>query len=241
MAHRPLAGELALGKGAGPSGLRRRPRRRRAAARAARAHRSRGGLALRGDRRQRRPAELRPRLGGRSDRRHPRLPARTPGLGGVDRAGRRRAAVDRRARCAGARRALARAGRAGRDPQRRAAPRLAPAWSWPARACRPTCCPRSTPIWCRSASPIRSRSGSRWSAADEADLLATLRWGHEWDIAAAALIAQEAGAIVTDARGRPLRYNSTKGEAFGVLATSPGIHAAAIERLRSRAEFAIIR
>lgn len=78
-------------------------------------------------------------------------------------------------------------------------------------------------------------------AADEADLLAALRWGNEWDIAAAALIAQEAGAVVTDARGWPLRYNSTKGEAFGVLATSPGIHQAAIERLRSRAETAIVR
>lgn len=77
--------------------------------------------------------------------------------------------------------------------------------------------------------------------ADEADLLAALRWGHEWDIAAAALIAQEAGALVTDARGHPLRYNSTKGEAFGVLAASPGIHEAAIERLRSRAAVAIVR
>lgn len=78
-------------------------------------------------------------------------------------------------------------------------------------------------------------------AAGEADLLAALRWGHEWDIAAAALIAQEAGAVVTDARGQPLRYNSTRGEAFGVLATVPGIHAAAVERLAGRAASAIIR
>jgi myo-inositol-1(or 4)-monophosphatase len=78
-------------------------------------------------------------------------------------------------------------------------------------------------------------------AADEADLLATLRWGSEWDIAAAALIAQEAGAVVTDARGWPLRYNSTKGEAFGVLATSPGIHSAALDRLRGRIGAAILR
>jgi myo-inositol-1(or 4)-monophosphatase len=78
-------------------------------------------------------------------------------------------------------------------------------------------------------------------AADEADLLATIRWGNEWDIAAAALIAQEAGATVTDARGHPLRYNSTRGEAFGVLATSPGIHRAAVERLAGRAATAIVR
>lgn len=75
-------------------------------------------------------------------------------------------------------------------------------------------------------------------AADEADLLATLRWGYEWDIAAAALIGQEAGAAVTDAHGAPLRFNSTKGEAFGVLACSPGIHQAAVARLSERAALA---
>ena len=72
-------------------------------------------------------------------------------------------------------------------------------------------------------------------AADEADLIATLRWGHEWDIAAAALIAEEAGAVVTDAKGAPIRYNSTKAEAFGVLASARGIHAQAAERLAERA------
>jgi myo-inositol-1(or 4)-monophosphatase len=78
-------------------------------------------------------------------------------------------------------------------------------------------------------------------AAGEADLLAALRWGHEWDIAAAALIAEEAGATVTDARGATLRFNSTKGEMFGVLACTPGIHAAAVERLASRAAVAVVR
>jgi myo-inositol-1(or 4)-monophosphatase len=78
-------------------------------------------------------------------------------------------------------------------------------------------------------------------AAGEADLLATIRWGHEWDIAAAALIAQEAGATVTNVFGHPLRYNSTRGEAFGVLATAPGIHACAVDRLASRAAKAVVR
>jgi fructose-1,6-bisphosphatase/inositol monophosphatase family enzyme len=36
-------------------------------------------------------------------------------------------------------------------------------------------------------------------AAGDADLLATFRWGADWDIAAAVLIAREAGAKVTDA------------------------------------------
>lgn len=72
-------------------------------------------------------------------------------------------------------------------------------------------------------------------AAGEADLAATLRWGFEWDIAAAALIAAEAGATVSGALGQPLAFNSASGEAFGVLVATPGIHAAAAERLRERA------
>ncbi|RJT24918.1 3'(2'),5'-bisphosphate nucleotidase CysQ [Chakrabartia godavariana] len=78
-------------------------------------------------------------------------------------------------------------------------------------------------------------------AADEADLVAALRWGNEWDIAAAALIAEEAGGKVTDAHGRPLRFNSTKGEAFGVLATGTALHAAAVARLEERARTLSVR
>ncbi len=73
-------------------------------------------------------------------------------------------------------------------------------------------------------------------AADEADLVATLRWGNEWDIGAAALIAREAGAAVTDAFGQPLAYNKRDPRAFGVLACAPAIHGAAVERLAGRAK-----
>ena len=73
-------------------------------------------------------------------------------------------------------------------------------------------------------------------AADEADLVATLRWGFEWDIAAATLIAREAGAEVTDAFGQPLAYNKRDPRAFGLLVSSPMIHGAAVERLAARAE-----
>ncbi len=72
-------------------------------------------------------------------------------------------------------------------------------------------------------------------AAGEADLVATLRWGFEWDIAAAALIASEAGATVAGVLGQPLAFNTASGEAFGVLVSTPGIHAEAAERLRERA------
>ena len=75
-------------------------------------------------------------------------------------------------------------------------------------------------------------------AADEADLCATLRWGFEWDIGAAALIAREAGAVVTDVFGQPLNYNKADPRAFGVLVTSPAIHEAAVARLADRAKAA---
>jgi myo-inositol-1(or 4)-monophosphatase len=72
-------------------------------------------------------------------------------------------------------------------------------------------------------------------AADEADLVATLRWGNEWDIAAAVLVASEAGATVSDALGVPLVFNKPRPQAFGVLTSTPGIHLAAVERLADRA------
>ena len=78
-------------------------------------------------------------------------------------------------------------------------------------------------------------------AADEADLVATVRWGNEWDVAAAALIAQESGAIVTDALGDPLSFNRPQPTAFGLLCAAPGIHAAAADRLAPRARDLLAR
>ncbi|MEO5707343.1 MAG: 3'(2'),5'-bisphosphate nucleotidase CysQ [Alteraurantiacibacter sp.] len=73
-------------------------------------------------------------------------------------------------------------------------------------------------------------------ADDRADLIATLRWGYEWDVAAAALIAREAGARVSDAFGEPLAYNKRDPRAFGLLVSAPAIHEAAVERLADRAK-----
>ena len=72
-------------------------------------------------------------------------------------------------------------------------------------------------------------------ACDRADLVATLRWGNEWDIAAAHLIAEEAGAIVTDATGGTIYYNKPKPLDFGLICCAPAIHEAAVERLAERA------
>ncbi|MBO9581831.1 MAG: 3'(2'),5'-bisphosphate nucleotidase CysQ [Sphingobium sp.] len=72
-------------------------------------------------------------------------------------------------------------------------------------------------------------------AADEADAVASIRWGAEWDIAAACIIAREAGAIVTDVLGRPLRFNRPDPRALGILCAVPQIHAAGVARLHDRA------
>jgi myo-inositol-1(or 4)-monophosphatase len=72
-------------------------------------------------------------------------------------------------------------------------------------------------------------------ACDRADLVASLRWGNEWDIAAAHLIAQEAGAIVTNALGQAIVYNKPTPLDFGLICCAPRIHEAAVERLSERA------
>jgi myo-inositol-1(or 4)-monophosphatase len=72
-------------------------------------------------------------------------------------------------------------------------------------------------------------------AADEADLVAGLRLSGEWDIAAASLIAQEAGATVTDALGDPILFNKPDPRVPGLLCGVPALHAAGLARVRSRA------
>jgi myo-inositol-1(or 4)-monophosphatase len=71
-------------------------------------------------------------------------------------------------------------------------------------------------------------------ACDRADLVASLRWGNEWDVAAAHLVAQEAGAVVSDALGKPIIYNKREPLDFGLICCAPGIHGAAVERLSER-------
>ncbi len=63
------------------------------------------------------------------------------------------------------------------------------------------------------------------------DAMITLRPSWEWDIAAGALIAQEAGATLTDQNGAPLRYNNPHPQVPGVLAAGPQLHADLAARL----------
>ncbi|RVT83183.1 3'(2'),5'-bisphosphate nucleotidase CysQ [Rhodobacteraceae bacterium CCMM004] len=63
------------------------------------------------------------------------------------------------------------------------------------------------------------------------DAMLTLKDAWEWDIAAGALIAAEAGAAVTDRHGAPLRFNTPGRQTPGILAAGPPLHAALLDRL----------
>lgn len=64
------------------------------------------------------------------------------------------------------------------------------------------------------------------------DGMITLRDAWEWDIAAGALIAERAGARVTDRNDQAISFNAPDPRAAGVLAAAPGVHRALIRRLR---------
>lgn len=64
------------------------------------------------------------------------------------------------------------------------------------------------------------------------DAMLTLRPCWEWDIAAGALIVQQAGGEATDVSGAPLRFNSRSAQTPGCLAAGPDLHAALLPRLR---------
>lgn len=63
------------------------------------------------------------------------------------------------------------------------------------------------------------------------DAMLTLRDAWDWDIAASALIASEAGALVTDLSGAALAFNSPGARSPGILAAPPGLHAALRARM----------
>jgi myo-inositol-1(or 4)-monophosphatase len=56
------------------------------------------------------------------------------------------------------------------------------------------------------------------------DGMITFRDSWEWDIAAGSLIAEKAGAKVTDRFGAPLRFNSKPAQSAGCLAMAPALH-----------------
>ena len=64
------------------------------------------------------------------------------------------------------------------------------------------------------------------------DATVTLRDTWDWDTAAAALIAEEAGARVTDRLGKPLIFNTPEPRSSGLIAAAPGVHRGFLEGLR---------
>jgi myo-inositol-1(or 4)-monophosphatase len=68
-----------------------------------------------------------------------------------------------------------------------------------------------------------------------ADATLTFRPAWEWDIAAGALIAAEAGCTVTDGHGVPPRFNAPDPRLDGLLVASPGLHAALLTRRQGAA------
>ena len=63
------------------------------------------------------------------------------------------------------------------------------------------------------------------------DAMLTLRPAWEWDIAAGALIAAQAGAVVTDRHGAGLAFNRPHPQAEGVVCAAPAVHPGLIGRL----------
>lgn len=64
------------------------------------------------------------------------------------------------------------------------------------------------------------------------DAMLTLRRTWDWDVAAASLIAQEAGIIVTDRQGLAPRFARPDPRSDGIIAAAPALHAALMARLR---------
>jgi myo-inositol-1(or 4)-monophosphatase len=57
------------------------------------------------------------------------------------------------------------------------------------------------------------------------DGMITFQDAWEWDIAAGSLIAERAGASVSDKHGHSLRFNAKSAQSAGCLACAPPLHA----------------
>jgi myo-inositol-1(or 4)-monophosphatase len=85
------------------------------------------------------------------------------------------------------------------------------------------------PAWARPWPPmvIESRNAIAYRmalvAAGTFDAALALSAKSEWDIAAAALIAAEAGAVVCDHKGEPFAFNTPKAKARSLICAAPGV------------------
>lgn len=64
------------------------------------------------------------------------------------------------------------------------------------------------------------------------DAALSLRGAWEWDIAAGSLIAERAGAVVTDQRGDRMRFNSPRAMIDGLIVAGGRLHSEILDRLK---------
>lgn len=64
------------------------------------------------------------------------------------------------------------------------------------------------------------------------DGMLAFRDAWEWDIAAGGLIAERAGAVVSDCKGTALRFNSPRAQSSGIFAAAPALHADLLARFQ---------
>jgi myo-inositol-1(or 4)-monophosphatase len=76
-------------------------------------------------------------------------------------------------------------------------------------------------------------------AAGRHDAMISLTTKHDWDLAAADLIVQEAGGLLSDEAGKPLVYNSPAALQRVSVAAGPLLHAALLARLRQKEGFGL--
>jgi myo-inositol-1(or 4)-monophosphatase len=60
---------------------------------------------------------------------------------------------------------------------------------------------------------------------------ASLTAMHEWDVGAACLVIQEAGGVITESTGEPMRFNKEHPLTAGVIAAGPEMHRLLAERI----------
>lgn len=70
-------------------------------------------------------------------------------------------------------------------------------------------------------------------ASGDFDCMMALSPKHEWDTAAAALLVQEAGGLVTSHAGTPLMYNQEKPAHRSIVCAGPALHRAILDRTRT--------
>ena len=70
------------------------------------------------------------------------------------------------------------------------------------------------------------------AASGEDDATVAFTPKSDWDVAAAQLIASEAGATITDLRGEPLHYDQASTRDFGIICAGPKLHALLLERIK---------